>query len=181
MHFEVQPNWTHYSPSSSTCYNFVPSLTSNPLLKRSFPFSPAGPDPTHASRLNSKATSSLLPLNSGRTFQSLVADFPSRSKLFIIWPIPLKILNSQICIVLIFQVPVLPKPLANAWEMVGVSKPWRKMAMAPAFMAVVVVGLCGRRWRQWWKLASKSSPGQPPLGFHFAVPQDELLLLWKRN
>ena len=48
--------------------------------------------------------------------------------------------NPQICVILILQVPhPPPQTLTDAWDMVGVLNPGRKVGMASRFVVVMVV------------------------------------------
>lgn len=77
----------------------------------------------------------------GGLFSALLLTFLLVLSYLFIWPIPFKILNSWIFITLIVQVPLPPKPLANAWEMIDLLNPGRKMVMVSGFTAVIAMGL----------------------------------------
>lgn len=56
-------------------------------------------------------------------FSSLLLSFLLLLSYWCIWPNPLEMLNPQICVILILQVPPPSQTPANAWDMVGVLNP----------------------------------------------------------
>lgn len=163
MDLEVQPNWTHCFPPRPCvrilCFFFHQLLFQKDLF---FPVLQAWIQPMLPDSVQKPHHLSLLCILGG-LFSALLLTFLLVLSYLFIWPIPFKILNSWIFITLIVQVPLPPKPLANAWEMIDLLNPGRKMVMVSGFTAVIVMGLWGGSWWQWWKVANESFPWATPL------------------